>query len=77
MSPARAPDRSSPPAPGAARPTPFPAFEHRRLGNGVDLLAAPTGPAPLVYLHLVTPGGGRFDPPGRAGLASLTAGLLD
>ncbi len=77
MSPPRAPDRSSPPAPGAARPTPFPAFEHRRLGNGVDLLAAPTGPAPLVYLHLVTPGGGRFDPPGRAGLASLTAGLLD
>ncbi len=77
MSPARVPDRSAPPAPGPARPTPFPAFEHRRLANGVDLFTAPTAPAPLAYLHLVTPGGGRFDPPGRAGLASLAAGLLD
>ncbi len=77
MSRAPATDRSAPPAPGPARTTSFPAFEHRRLANGVDLFVAPAGPAPLAYLQLVTPGGGRFDPRERRGLASLTAGLLD
>jgi len=65
------------PGPGPLRPFRFPAFLRRRLPNGLTVLAARHAGVPLASLELVAPAGGQHDPPGRAGLATLTASLLD
>ncbi len=70
-------DRARPPAPGAVRPFRFPPFERLELADGLVLLAARTVAAPLVFFELITPGGARFDPDGKAGLAALTGAMLD
>lgn len=70
-------DRSRPPLAGAVRDVRFPAFERARLANGLELYLARWPALPLVNLQLLMPAGGRFDPPGAAGLASLHGGLLD
>jgi zinc protease len=67
----------TPPRPGPLRPFRFPAFLRRRLPNGLTVLAARHAGVPLASLELVAPAGGQHDPPGRAGLATLTASLLD
>jgi zinc protease len=43
----------------------------------VVLIPAPIAQASLVELALLLPAGGRFDPAGGAGLASMVSGLLD
>jgi zinc protease len=63
------------PAPGKAarfdvKPTAF------RLRNGLSVALVERRGAPLVTMKLVAPGGSASDPPGRAGLASLTADLM-
>jgi zinc protease len=71
-------DRSTPPEPGPPRRVRFPAFERSRLSNGLEIYAAPIRRNPLVQLELISrAGGGQQDPQSRAGLATLTAGLLD
>jgi zinc protease len=70
-------DRSAPPPPGAIRPFDFPSFQRTRLDNGLTVFAARLGGLPLASLELVAPAGGQHDPAGRAGLAALTASLLD
>lgn len=70
-------DRTVPPPAGELRPFRFPPFERRTLGNGLRIFAARLPGFPLVSLELLTPAGGIYDPPGKAGLASLTAGLID
>ncbi|HYG61575.1 MAG TPA: pitrilysin family protein [Thermoanaerobaculia bacterium] len=70
-------DRSLPPPPGPLRPFRFPAFQRARLANGLTVFAARQGSVPLVSLELVTQAGGQHSPAGQAGLASLTASLLD
>lgn len=74
---ATAVDRSGPPPAGPLEPYSFPAFGRRTLAGGLQVLAAPVDRAPLVDLSLVLPAGGRFDPPGGAGLATLVSALLD
>lgn len=75
--PARRVDRSGPPPAGELRPFRFPPFVRRTLGNGLKVVAARLDSFPLLSLEIVAPAGGTFDPPGKAGLASLTAGLID
>ncbi|HEX6199513.1 MAG TPA: pitrilysin family protein, partial [Thermoanaerobaculia bacterium] len=70
-------DRTGPPPAGPLEPYRFPAFGRRTLATGLTVLAAPVPRAPLVDLSLVLPAGGRFDPPGAAGLATLVSALLD
>ena len=70
-------DRTLPPVAGALRPFHFPGFLHAELPGGLAVYAARHGDVPLVSLELVTPAGGQHDPPGRHGLSTLTAGLLD
>lgn len=80
MSPLLSPprlDRSMPPPAGAIRLFQFPPFLRRTLANGLEVLAARQPGVPLVSLELVTPAGGQHDPPGRAGLATLTASAID
>lgn len=70
-------DRTGPPPAGPLEPYRFPAFARRALPAGLEVLAAPVARAPLVELALVLPAGGRFDPPGGAGLATVVSALLD
>ena len=70
-------DRSVPPPPGRLRPFHFPPFLRTQLSNGLTVLAARLPGVPLVSLELVMPAGGHFDPEDRAGLATLTASLVD
>lgn len=70
-------DRSSPPPPGEIRPFRFPSFLRHRLANGLTVYAARLGSVPLASVELVAPAGGEHEPLDRAGLATLTASLLD
>jgi zinc protease len=51
---------------------------HQRflLENGVRLILLPRHDVPLLAVEAVVRGGARFDPPGRAGVASIAAELL-
>ena len=70
-------DRSRPPAPGPLRPFHFPHVQRRTLDNGLQVLVAENHAFPVATLDLVFPSGGLVEPEERAGLASLTAGLLE
>ncbi|HET8647545.1 MAG TPA: insulinase family protein, partial [Vicinamibacteria bacterium] len=60
------------PAPAAAGP-----IAHREvLPNGVVLLVAERPGVPIVAVRVFTAAGSAFEPPARAGLASLTGALL-
>jgi len=54
-----------------------PAHERMVLANGLTLVMVPRRELPLVAFQLLIRGGALGDPPGRAGVASLAAGLLD
>jgi zinc protease len=50
--------------------------ERSTLGNGLTLLLLPRHGLPLVQMQMMIPAGARHDPPGREGVAGMTAGLL-
>jgi predicted Zn-dependent peptidase len=54
-----------------------PAHERMVLANGLTLVIVPRREVPLVAFQMLIRGGALGDPPGRAGVASLAAGLLD
>ena len=54
-----------------------PAHERLELANGLTLVIVPQRAVPLVAFQLLIRGGALGDPPGRAGVAALAAGLLD
>ena len=64
------------PAAGAPRPYQFPRFERRSLPNGLRLIVAPIPKLPLASITMLVDAGAVSDPPGRSGLAQLTAKLL-
>ncbi|NUZ04807.1 M16 family metallopeptidase [Piscinibacter koreensis] len=68
--------RETPPPPGPPRPLSIEAPAERTLPNGLRVIVARRADVPLVSAVLVIRSGAEVDPPGRAGLASLTAGLL-
>lgn len=53
-----------------------PPHERLTLSNGVRLLLLPTHEVPLIAFEAIVRGGSRLDPPGREGVAALTAELL-
>lgn len=55
----------------------FPSFERISLANGLEIYSAPIRHHPLLQLQLLSRAGAQQDPLGRAGLATLTAQLLD
>jgi len=74
------------PAPAAAAPSAaapgatsvrVPDYRRIVLPNGIVLLLMPDREVPLVAFTAVLRGGASVDPAGKAGLASLTAGLLE
>lgn len=73
-----APEAERVPLPGAGpeRSIATPAVVERTLGNGLRVLVARTEGVPLISARLSFQAGSSDDPEGRAGLASMTAGLL-
>uniref|UniRef100_A0A832I4J7 Insulinase family protein n=1 Tax=Eiseniibacteriota bacterium TaxID=2212470 RepID=A0A832I4J7_UNCEI len=64
------------PAVAAAARLTLPAATRATLKNGLRVVIVPSARLPLVDLRLVVPAGAAYDPPGREGLAGLTADLL-
>src|SRR5918911_998101 len=64
------------PPPAPPREYHFPHFERRTLVNGIPLIVAPVHKLPLLTAILLVDAGALCDPPGREGLASLTAKTL-
>ncbi|HUO86036.1 MAG TPA: pitrilysin family protein [Thermoanaerobaculia bacterium] len=69
--------RDVPPPPGPVRPFHFPAFRRHQLSNGLTVVAARSPRAPVVDLALVFPAGAEQETADSAGLASMTASLID
>lgn len=55
----------------------LPPIQRRRLSNGLEVLVVEHHELPLVQMNLVFKTGGAADPLEKAGLASLTADMLD
>jgi zinc protease len=75
--PARRANRTRPPPLGSPPPLQLPPLERHRLANGLDVLVATRRGLPLVDARLVVRAGAAADGPGQAGLAALTADLLE
>jgi len=69
--------RATPPQPGAPRPYEFPEVTRVTLPNGMRLVIAENHTAPLVTVRAVVRSGSAHDPADQAGLASITADMLD
>ena len=61
----------------SAAPLHLPPVVKARLANGLRVYVVATGRIPLVDFRLVVRAGSVDDPPGKDGLASLTADLID
>jgi predicted Zn-dependent peptidase len=75
--PQQAPDRSKPPALGPVPALKLPPVEKRTLSNGLQVWIMGVHKVPTVHVELTVRAGIAADPPGKFGLASLTADMLD
>jgi zinc protease len=75
--PPEPPDRSKPPALGAAPELKLPAIQKAALSNGVPIWLVESHEVPLVQVNLLIRSGSGDDPAGKFGLASLTMAMLD
>ncbi|HYN86666.1 MAG TPA: pitrilysin family protein [Pyrinomonadaceae bacterium] len=73
----RRPDTSRLPKPGPEASLSLPAIERRTLSNGLEVLVVRHAELPVVNMNLVVKTGGAADPGDRAGLASMTASMID
>jgi zinc protease len=70
-------DRTTAPAPSEPRPYHFPEITRATLPNGLHVLVAENHNAPLVSMRALVRSGADHDTSHSAGLASITADLLD
>jgi zinc protease len=70
-------DRSKPPAIGPAPSLKLPPVEIRTLSNGLQVRVMGVHKVPTVHIALAIRTGITADPAGKAGVASLTADMLD
>jgi zinc protease len=75
--PAAGPDWSKMPGPAPLVPFKAPRITRGTLGNGLDVWIVPWRTLPITSAQLLLPGGTADDPPGKSGLATLTAKLFD
>jgi predicted Zn-dependent peptidase len=73
----RAIDRSRLPQPGPPKPFGFPAIEKSTLPNGLRVWTVRHPQVPVIAFDLLIRRGASADPPGKDGLAALTADMLD
>jgi predicted Zn-dependent peptidase len=74
---AQAPDRTHPPLPGPPASLKLPAIQKQRLSNGVPVWIVEMHEVPVAQINLVVQSGTANDPPGKFGVASLTAAMLE
>ncbi|HLF32237.1 MAG TPA: pitrilysin family protein [Xanthomonadales bacterium] len=70
-------DRNVKPSPGVNPVVQLPPIHDSKLANGVRMLSVKNDETPTVTLQVVFDMGQRDEPPGKAGLASLTARLMN
>jgi zinc protease len=71
------PDTSKLPKPGPEVTLRLPKLERSKLSNGLEVLVVQHHELPVVNMNLVVKTGGAADPDDRAGLANVTANMLD
>ena len=69
-------DRSVMPQPSSPVEAVMPELYRFTLANGIKVLGTEYQETPTVELQLVVPAGRRFEPQGKAGLAQLTASMM-
>ena len=69
--------QQAPPAPLPLDELSFPDFEEHTLSNGANVIVVPQHELPFVSVNLILMAGSARDPAGLAGLASMTAQLLN
>jgi len=74
--PGQKPDRSAPPPPGPLPELHLPAVQHATLSGGIPVVLLEKHNLPLVQIEVAVKGGVAEDPPGKAGVASLTATMM-
>jgi zinc protease len=74
---AQAPDRSKPPAIGAAPSLNLPAIQKQKLSNGLDVWIVEHHEVPLAQINMIVRSGSAADPIGKYGVGSLAAAMLD
>lgn len=67
----------APPRPLPSRPVSFPPYELHTLSNGLQVIVVMHHEQPEVSMRLLVRAGSAYDPPGKSGIAALTASLLD
>ena len=72
---AATPGVDEPPPPQPQRALVLPAFDSFRLANGLDVVVVQRPALPVVTLSLLVRAGPEADPPGRPGVAAMTAAL--
>lgn len=73
----QAPDRSTPPKPGAAPSFTPPPVERRTLTNGLPVWIVELHRVPVAHVTLAVRSGSGADPQQKPGVASMTAQMLD
>jgi zinc protease len=71
------PDRLTPPKLGPPPALKLPPVQKEKLTNGLSVWIAEQHEVPLVQLNLIIRAGSAADPPGKFGVASMTAAMLD
>jgi zinc protease len=64
------------PKAGPPRSYRFPAFSDETLSNGIRLIVAPVSKLPVATILVLVDAGSTSDPPGKEGVAALTAAAL-
>jgi len=71
------PDRTHPPQPGPPAPLNLPNIQKQTLSNGLPVWIVELHEVPVAQVNLVVLSGTANDPPGKYGVASLTAAMLE
>jgi len=77
LSAQQAPDRARPPQPGPPAALKLPAIQKQKLSNGLPVWIVEMHEVPVAQVNLVVSSGTANDPPGKFGVASLTAAMLE
>ena len=71
------PDRTHPPQPGPPAPLSLPKIQKQKLSNGLPVWVVELHDVPVAQINLVVMSGTANDPPGKYGVASLVAAMLE
>src|SRR5258705_8909200 len=77
LSAQQAPDRTHPPQPGPPPALKLPTIQKQKLSNGLPVWIVESHEVPVAQINLVVYSGTASDPPGKFGVASLTAAMLE